>query len=187
MSHSGREPLNSAQGALEPTAAAGDLLPWFHYLATGVGRASPARPPGPSLAVTCPRVSHGRTRRVSPSIPPAPLTATKPEDEATNTRTTILSLRQGPPLTRTQRLNAAEAAADSRATVGDDCREASRSRRSADESPAPPPRAERAVGWGRAAAEADGSCSFTGSRRDPALSSLQPASASRELINGTTN
>lgn len=84
------------------------------------GECDPACSPGPSRAVTCPRVSYGRTRRSSPAIPPARLTATKPEHEATNTRTTILSLRQGSPLTRTQKLNATETAADSRATVGED-------------------------------------------------------------------
>lgn len=77
------------------------------------------------------------------------LIATKPEHEATKTRTTILSLRQGSPLTRSQKFNATEVAADSRATVGEDRSDASGSRRSADESPAPPPRAEREAGGAR--------------------------------------
>lgn len=109
-----------SKGHQEPTAAAGDWLPWFPSPAASAGSVTPARPPGPSPAVTCPRVSYGRTRRASPAIPPARLTATKPELEATNTRTTILSLRRGSPLTRSQKLNATEAAADSRATVGED-------------------------------------------------------------------
>lgn len=75
----------------------------------------------------------------------------------------------------------AEDAADP-ATVGEDPGDASSSRRSADESPAPPPRAERETGWGPAAAGPDGSCSFRGAQRDKALRSLQPAPASCELI-----
>lgn len=82
---------------------------------------------------------------------------------------------------RTQRRNAAEDAADP-ATVGEDPGDASSSRRSADESPAPPPRAEREAGWGPVAAGPDGSCSFRGVQRDKALRSLQPAPASCELI-----
>lgn len=138
-----------SKGPLEPIAAAGDWLSWFPTPAASARSVTPARPPGPSPAVTCRRVSYGRTRRASPAIPPARLTATKPEHEATNTRTTILSLRHGSPLTGSQKLNATEAAADSRTNVGKDRSDVSDSRRFADESPAPPPRAEQEVGGAR--------------------------------------
>lgn len=117
----------------------------------GVRRAPPA---GPALCAQKPPRPDPRPLPV-----PTVLTATKPEEEAMNTRITILSHARTdrlPPRVRgwrghggKTRLRAAAAAAGQIARVGEDRGDLTPSRRSADKSPEPPGRWPREEGGGK--------------------------------------